>query len=94
MRYFFLAGFFVVPGPGLDLAFDVELGAFFDVVADDLGGAVEGDEVVPLGLVGPVALGVFGAVGSGESEAGYLSYHLRLRGSLGLCLRCRGGELY
>src|SRR5580704_593093 len=43
----FLAGFLVVPGAGLDLAFDEELGTLFDVVANDLGGAVEGDEVVP-----------------------------------------------
>ena len=68
---FLLAGLLVVPGAGLDLAFDEELGALLDVVADDLGGALEGDEVVPLGLVLPSCLcWSFCAVGGGEGEAG------------------------
>ncbi len=61
-----LAGLLVVPGAGLDLAFDEDLRAFLDVVAHDLGGALEGDEVVPLGLVGPVAVLALLAVGGGE----------------------------
>src|SRR6185437_2340164 len=65
-----LAGFFVVPRAGLDLAFDEELRAFFDVVADDLGRTLKADQIVPLGLVGPVALSVFLTVGSGEGKAG------------------------
>ncbi len=68
--YFFSPLVLVVPGAGLDLAFDEELGAFFDVVADDLGGALEADDIVPLGLVGPVALRVLLPVGGGEGEAG------------------------
>jgi len=67
--FLFAAGL-VVPGAGLDLAFDEELGALLDVVANDLGGALEADQVVPLGLVGPVALGVLLAVRGGEREAG------------------------
>jgi hypothetical protein len=43
---------------------------FLDVVADDFGGALEADDIMPLGLVGPVALGVFLPVGGGEREAG------------------------
>src|SRR3981081_2096248 len=65
----FAAGL-VVPGTGLDLPLDEELRTLLDVVADDLGGALEADDVVPLGLVGPVALGVLLPVGSGEREAG------------------------
>src|SRR5258707_1975831 len=65
----FAAGL-VVPGASLDLAFDEELRAFFDVVADDLGGALEANDIVPLGLVGPVALGVLLPVGGGERGAG------------------------
>ena len=65
----FAAGL-VVPGASLNLAFDEELRAFFDVVADDLGGALEADDIVPLGLVGPVALSVLLPVGGGEREAG------------------------
>jgi hypothetical protein len=65
----FTAGL-IVPGAGLDLSFDKKLGAFFDVVADDLGGALEADDIVPLGLVGPVALSVLLPVGGGEREAG------------------------
>jgi len=53
----FAAGL-VVPGAGLDLTLNEELRTFFDVVADDLGGALEADDIVPLGLVGPIALGV------------------------------------
>src|SRR5580704_16990981 len=37
-----LAGLLVVPGAGLDLAFDEELGALLDVVSDDLRGTAEG----------------------------------------------------
>jgi hypothetical protein len=66
----FLAAGLVVPGAGLDLAFDEDLRALFDVVADDLGGALEADDIVPLGLVCPVALGIFLPVGSGQREAG------------------------
>src|SRR6185312_10542961 len=65
-----LAGFLIVPGARLNLALDVELGALLYIVADDLGGAVEGDEVVPFGLVLPVALLIFLPVSRGEREAG------------------------
>src|SRR5580704_5408759 len=67
--FLFAAGL-VVPGAGLDLAFDEELRALLDVVADDLGGALKADQIVPFGLIGPVALGVFLAVGGCEREAG------------------------
>jgi len=67
---FLFAGGLVVPGAGLNLALDVELGALLHIVADDLGSALEGDEVVPFGAVGPVAGRVFGAVGGGKAEAG------------------------
>ena len=53
-----LARFFVIPGTGLDLAFDEELSPFLHVVANDLCRAVECDEVVPFSLVSPVAVAV------------------------------------
>jgi hypothetical protein len=65
-----LAACLVVPGAGLDLAFNEDLRALFDVVADDLGGALKADDIVPLGLVCPVALGIFLPVGGGQREAG------------------------
>src|SRR6202034_217264 len=65
-----LAAGLIVPGAGLNLAFDEDLRALFYVVADDLCGALEADDIVPFGLVGPVALGVFLPVGGGEREAG------------------------
>src|SRR5580704_6779675 len=58
-----LARRLVIPRPGLDFAFDVKLRALLHVIADDLGSALEGDEIVPFRAVGPVAGGVFGAVG-------------------------------
>ena len=67
--FLFAAGL-VVPGAGLNLAFDQELSAFFNVVANDFGSALEADDVVPLGLVGPVSLSIFLPVGGGEREAG------------------------
>jgi hypothetical protein len=67
--FLFTAGL-VVPGAGLDLAFDEELRSFFNVVADHLGGALETDYIVPFGFVRPVALSVLLPVGSGEREAG------------------------
>src|ERR1700722_12917068 len=65
-----LAAGLVVPRAGLDLAFDQDLRSLFDVVADDLGGALEADDIVPLGLVCPVALGIFLPIGGGQGEAG------------------------
>ena len=61
-----LARFAVIPCAGLDLALDQKLRAFPHIVANDLGGAVEGDEVVPLCPVLPVSLAILLAVGSGE----------------------------
>ena len=53
----------------LQLAFDVNRAALLQVFADDFGGALEGDQVVPLGLVLPVAFFVFDALGGGQREA-------------------------
>src|SRR5258708_4348318 len=61
-----LAGFPVIPRAGLDLALDQKLRAFPHIIANDLGGAVESDEVVPLRPVLPVSLAVLLAVGGGE----------------------------
>ena len=41
---------------GFEASFDVEFIALLDVVADDLGGALEGDEIVPFGLIGELAI--------------------------------------
>ena len=51
--YFFTPEVLVIPGTGLDLALDEDLRALLDVVADDFRGALEADEVVPLGLCRP-----------------------------------------
>src|SRR6266700_6875820 len=58
-----LARFPVIPSAGLDLALDQKLRAFPHIIANDLGGAVECDEVVPLRPVLPVSLAVLLAVG-------------------------------
>ena len=63
-----LARLLVVPTAGLDLSLDVEFGAFLHVVANDLRGAGEGDQVVPFGAVLPIALGVFLTVAGGHGE--------------------------
>jgi len=55
-------GLLVLPAIGGDLALDVELGALLHVVAHDLGGAVEGLQVVPFGVILPVALRILLAV--------------------------------
>ncbi len=89
---FLLAGLLVVPGAGLDLAFDEELCALLDVVADDLGGALEGDEVVPLGLVGPVALLILLRSAVARVKLAMVMPPAVARIS-GLCRRCREGRL-
>src|ERR1700729_212961 len=55
---FLRAGFLVVPASRLDLAFHKNLRALLYVIAHDLRGPLEGDQVVPLRLVAPVALRV------------------------------------
>src|SRR4051812_42626029 len=63
-----LAGLFVVPGVGAERALDVDGAPFLEVFAGDLGGALEGDQVVPLGAVLPLAFFVFEALVGGEGE--------------------------
>jgi hypothetical protein len=60
---FLLSGFPVIPRAGLDFALDQQPGALPNIVADNFGGAVDGDEVVPLSLVMPVALAVLLMIG-------------------------------
>jgi hypothetical protein len=61
-----LPGFPVIPRTSLNLSFDQDLRTFPYIVADDLGGAVERDKIVPLRPVLPVSLTVLLAVGGGE----------------------------
>ena len=49
------------------LALDVDGAALLEVLAGDFGGALEGDEIVPLGLVLPIAFLVFVAIVGGEA---------------------------
>jgi len=49
----------VVPRARLDLALDEELSALLHVVADDLRGTLERDQIVPFGLIDPVACASF-----------------------------------
>jgi hypothetical protein len=66
-----LSRLLVVPTAGLELALDVKLGAFLDVIANDFGVALEGDQVVPLGAILPVALLILKAVAGSQPKAGY-----------------------
>ena len=63
-RIAFLARLLVLPFPGLELAFDIDLGAFPQIFLGDLGGAAEDDDAVPLGpflhLAGVAVLPAFG----------------------------------
>ena len=59
----------VVPRARLDLALDEELSALLHVVADDLRGTLERDQIVPLGLIDPVALRILRAIRSCEGKA-------------------------
>ena len=63
-------GLLVVPASCCEASFDVEFVALLYVVADDLGEFAVGGEVVPLGLVLPVALLVLVALAGGEAEVG------------------------
>src|SRR6202034_4186733 len=58
------------PGAGLNAPFDVQLRSLFHVVADDFGGALEGDQIVPLRAIGPGAGLVFGAVRRSQRKGG------------------------
>src|SRR5262249_19865016 len=64
-----LAALFVIPGRSAQRTFDVDGAAFLEVFARDFGGAAEGNQVVPLGLVLPVAIFVFGALGRCQRKA-------------------------
>src|SRR5271165_6323650 len=66
----FLPGLFVVPGLVVDASFDVNRAALFQVLARDFGGAPEGLDVVPLGLVLPVAVLVFHRRTGGQRKGG------------------------
>src|SRR5579872_611199 len=67
----FLAGLFVVPRMGSQAAFDVNLAAFFQVLASDLRSACPCSNVVPLGAILPLAIFILEALVSGKRELGY-----------------------
>src|SRR5208337_5399842 len=76
---FLLAAFLVVPGTGAQAAFDVDLAAFFQVLAHNFRGALKCDQIVPLGVVLPLAVlvlvtlvGSHGKLGHGHAALGVL----------------------
>src|ERR1700723_3271536 len=54
-----LTGLLVIPAAGLNLSFDIQLGALLDIIANDFCRPREGHQVVPFSAVLPVSLGVF-----------------------------------
>ena len=58
----------------LQLTFDINGAAFLQVLAGDFGGAAERDQVVPLGLVLPVAFFIFVAFVGGQRKAARSPY--------------------
>ena len=62
-----LAGLFVFPGLLLKFAFDEELRSFLHVIAHDLGGPLEGDEIMPLRMVDPL-IAIFAALCRSTAE--------------------------
>src|SRR5262245_39407302 len=65
------AALLVFPARSLDSAFNVDLGAFLHVFADDLRQALPSHNVVPLGAVLPFAGFVFVTLVGGQAELGY-----------------------
>lgn len=55
---------------GLDLAFDIDLLAFVQVFAADIGEAAPGDDVVPFGALLRLAVAVFELFAGGQREGG------------------------
>src|SRR6266576_6600149 len=64
----FLVGLLVVPGAGLQAAFDVDLVALFQVLAGDFGEARPEHHVMPLGLLLPLSRFVFVGLVGGECD--------------------------
>src|SRR3984957_5468848 len=65
-----LPGCLVIPGAGLNPAFDVQLGALLHVVANDFRHPLVRGQVVPLGAILPFTGLVLEALGSGQAEVG------------------------
>src|SRR5208282_4295152 len=60
----------VLPACGLELAFDVHLGAFGDVLPNDLRQTLPGHDVVPLRPVLPLTAPIFEPFVGSEAEVG------------------------
>ena len=65
-----LAGLFVVPGAGLQAAFDVDFAALFQILAGNFRQPLPEHHVVPLGTVLPVAVFAFEALVGGQGDLG------------------------
>jgi len=63
-----LAGLPIIPGTRPQRAFDIEPRSLADVIAQDLGRALESDQVVPLGVLLPIAVDVPVAFAGGERQ--------------------------
>src|SRR5580704_10510840 len=60
----------ILPACGLELAFDVQFGAFGNVLPNDLRQTLPGQNAVPLGPLLPSGVGVFNPLVGGEAEVG------------------------
>src|SRR5208337_2979019 len=60
----------ILPACGLELAFDVHLGAFGDVLPNDLRQTLPGHDAVPLGPLLPFSVSVFELFVGSEAEVG------------------------
>jgi len=58
----------ILPACGLELAFDVQFGAFGNVLPNDLRQTLPGHDVVPLGPLLPLVVAVFEPFVGGEAE--------------------------
>src|SRR5580693_1989976 len=68
---FLLAAGLIVPGTGLQAAFDVHLAALLEILARNLGQPLPEHYVVPLGTVLPFAALVFEALVGGDGQLGH-----------------------
>src|SRR6185312_2834446 len=80
---FLFAALLIFPTRGLQAAFNVELGTFLDVLANDFSQPLPGDNVMPFGAVLPFAAFVFVSFVGRQAELGHGNaagrvFHLRV----------------
>ena len=73
-----LTGLPVVPGARPQAALDIEPRSLANIIAQDLGGSLEADQVVPLGVFLPIAVDVPIAFAGGERK---VTFQKRVDGS-------------